>query len=86
MSVFITLPNLTKDFTRRTMSKIKLQVPVKIDGVEFEAGTYDASDIPAGNLESLFAAKWAKRLDSSKEDDDEDESPKPPVAPKPRRK
>lgn len=68
------------------MSKIKLQVPVKIDGVEFEAGTYDASDIPAGNLESLFAAKWARKVSGSEAADDEDEPPKPPVAPKPSRR
>lgn len=64
--------------------KIKLQVPVKIDGVEFPAGTYDASDIPAGNLDSLILAKWARKLDSSEAADDEDETPKP--APKPTRK
>lgn len=83
MSVFITLANLTKHFTGRTM-KIKLQVPVKIDGVDFEAGTYDESDIPAGNLESLLLAKWARKASSSEADDDKDETSKP--APKPSRK
>ena len=65
--------------------KIKLQVPVKIDGVDFEAGTYDESDIPAGNLESLFMSKWAKKVSGSEaSDEDEDEPPK--TAPKPSRK
>jgi hypothetical protein len=65
--------------------KIKLQVPVKIDGVDFEAGTYDASDIPAGNLESLILSKWAKKVSGSEaSDENEDEPPKP--ASKPSRK
>lgn len=66
------------------MSKIKLQVPVKIDGVEFEAGTYDQADIPAGHLESLFLAKWAKKLGPEDEDEEDGEPVKP--APKPRKK
>jgi hypothetical protein len=67
--------------------KIKLQVPVKIDGIDFKPGTYDESEIPAGNIESLIMAKWARKVSGSEaEDDDEDESPKPPVAPKPSRK
>ena len=70
--------------------KIKLQVPVKIDGVDFEPGTYDESEIPAGNLESLVMAKWARKVSGSEaEDEDEDKPPKPapkPAAPKPSRK
>jgi len=71
--------------------KIKLQVPVKIDGIDFKPGTYDESDIPAGNIESLIMAKWARKVSGSEaEDDDEDDSPqqapKPPVAPKPSRR
>ena len=66
--------------------KIKLQVPVKIDGVDFEAGTYDESDIPSGNLESLFLSKWAKKVSGSEaSDEDEDGEPVKP-APKPRKK
>jgi hypothetical protein len=65
--------------------KIKLQVPVKIDGVDFEAGTYDEADIPAGNVDSLILAKWARKVSDPEAADDEDgESVKP--APKPSRK
>lgn len=64
--------------------KIKLQVPVKIDGVDFEAGTYDEAEIPAGNLESLLLAKWARKASSSEAADADNEPAK--SAPKPSRR
>ena len=61
-------------------SHFKLHQPVKIDGVDFEAGVYPVDEIDSGRHSSIINAGWGDYCDAPKskakaktEDEDEDE-------------
>lgn len=79
------------------MSHFKLHQPVKIDGVDFEAGVFPVDEIDSGRHSSIINAGWGGYCDAPKskpkvktDDDDDladdsDLDDKPPAKPKPAR-
>lgn len=47
-------------------SHFKLHQPVKIDGVDFEAGTYPVDEIDSGRQSSIINAGWGDYCDAPK--------------------